>query len=153
MELLDSEIKFLSGVGPKRAELLEKELGIHTFRDLLYHFPFKYVDRTKFYSIKDINSEEAYIQLRGKLTDIDIVGIRQRQRLVAHFSDGTGIIELVWFKGVKWLRQSLKIGAEYVLYGKPAIYGGKYNIPHPELEEAEKVEKIKKFVGRDKYKG
>ena len=142
-ELLDSDIKFLPGVGPKRAELLGKELDIHTFRDLLYHFPFKYTDRTKFYSVKDINTEEVYIQLKGRLTDLELVGIRQRQRLVAHFSDESGSIELVWFKGIKWLRQSLKIGPEYILYGKPAVYGGKYNIPHPELEEADKADNIK----------
>ncbi len=142
-ELLDSEIKFLPGVGPKRAELLAKELDIHSFRDLLYHFPFKYTDRTKFYSIKDINTDEVFIQLKGRLQSAELVGIRQHQRLVAHFVDDTGTIELVWFKGIKWLRQSLKIGPEYILYGKPAVYGGKFNIPHPELEEVEKAEKIK----------
>ncbi len=142
-DLLDSDIKFLAGVGPKRAELLTKELNISTFKDLLYHFPFKYTDRTKFYSISDIISQDVYLQLRGRIQDIELVGIRQKQRLVAHFVDDTGSIELVWFKGIKWLRQSLKIGPEYILYGKPAVYGGKYNIPHPEMEEAEKAENIK----------
>ena len=143
MDFLDSDIKFLPGVGPKRAELLNKELKISTFRDLLSHFPYKYTDRTKFYQVKDINSDEVYIQLKGKITDAELVGVRQRQRLVAYFTDETGVIELVWFKGIKWLRQSLKVGKEYILYGKPAVYGGKYNIPHPELEEADKVENIK----------
>ena len=138
MDLLESDIKFLPGVGPKRAELLSNELGISTFKDLMFHFPYKYTDRTKFYLIKDINSEEAHIQLRGRIQKAELIGVRQRQRLVAHFVD-TGIIELVWFKGIKWLRSSLKIGPEYILYGKPAAYGGKYNIPHPELEEAEKA--------------
>jgi len=142
-EFLDSEIKFLPGVGPKRAELLTKELEIVTFRDLLYHFPYKYTDRTKFYSVKDINSVEAHIQLKGKLSDAQLVGVRQHQRLEAYFTDDTGTIKLVWFKGIKWLRQSLKIGPEYILYGKPAVFNGKYNIPHPELEEAEKAENIK----------
>ena len=132
--ILDSEIKFLPGVGPKRAQLLEKELGIRVFRDLLYTFPFRYVDRSKFYAISEINSASAYIQLRGTIQSVSLAGAGKATRLIAVFGDGTGYIELVFFKGVKWIQEKLKPGQEYIVFGKPSVFNDRYNFVHPEVE-------------------
>jgi len=137
--LLTEDIKFLAGVGPKKAELLNKELNIYTFEDLAYYFPYKYLDRSKFYKIEEINGDLPYIQLIGKITDVEIVGERNKKRLVAYFSDQTGSIELVWFKGIKWVAESIKPNVEYVIFGKPSEFNKKLNIAHPELELLEKA--------------
>lgn len=139
--ILDTDIKFLPGVGPKKAELLNKELSIFRYRDLLYHFPYKYVDRSKFYTIAEIESTETYIQLRGKITSFELAGAKHKSRFVAHFSDGTGSIELLWFKGIKWVKERLKPGVEYIVFGKPSIFNRKMNLVHPEIEEAASVDK------------
>ena len=136
-EFLDQEIKFLPGVGPKRAELLDKELGIKTFRDLIYYFPFKYIDRTRFYRIAEINSQMPFIQVRGTVRSIETTGTGNKERLTAIFSDTTGSLELVWFKGVKWQKESLKINKEYIAFGKPIFFGGRISIVHPKLETEE----------------
>ena len=132
---LDEDIKFLQGVGPKRAELLNSELQIYTFKDLLYYFPYKYIDRTRFYKVCDIHPNLAYIQLKGKIIHLETVGAKYKKRLVAQFTDGTGSVELVWFRGHKWIKESIKPGAEYVIFGKPSLYNKKINIAHPEMEE------------------
>ena len=119
-EFLDQEIKFLPGVGPKRAEILFKELKIKTFRDLIYYYPYKYIDRTNFYNISDINTEMAYIQVKGVLRSMETVGTGSKQRLVARFSDSTGTMELVWFRGIKWQKEQLLINKTYIVFGKPA---------------------------------
>ncbi|MCK4701109.1 MAG: ATP-dependent DNA helicase RecG, partial [Bacteroidales bacterium] len=116
---LKTDIQYLSGVGPKRADLLRKELQIRCFEDLLYYFPYKYVDRSKFYTIREINSSLPYIQIKGRITSFETVGYRRNKRLVADFTDDTGTIELVWFRGVQWIKDSLKTGKEYVVFGKP----------------------------------
>ena len=136
---LQTDIKFLPGVGPKRADLLNRELNIHTFEDLLYHFPYRYLDRSRFYRISEISSQLPYIQIRGRITSLEITGPRYK-RLVAKFSDDTGTIELVWFQGVSWIRETLKKDREYVAFGKPNLHGRQLNLVHPELEEAEKHE-------------
>jgi len=133
---LDQDIKFLTGVGPKRAEILNKELGIFTFRDLLYYFPYRHIDRSKFYSINELNADLPYLQIKGKIIGIETAGDKRHPRLVVFITDGTGIIELVFFKGVKYIREMLKRGMEYVVFGKPSIFNNKLNIIHPELEEA-----------------
>ena len=107
MGVLDSDIKYLPSVGPRRAELFGKELGIFTFRDLIYFFPFRYVDRSRFYAISEIDSASAYIQLRGVIRDIRIVGANRSKRLVATLSDDTGSIDLVFFQGVNWMTDKL----------------------------------------------
>lgn len=140
--VLSTEIKFLPGVGPKRAQLLFDELGVKTFEDLLRHYPYKYTDRTRFYQVREINSDQVFIQIRGRIVSIDLVGKKPRQRLVSRLEDQTGSIELIWFQGIKWIQQSLKLGVEYVVFGKPAIFNGIYSIPHPEIEEASKTEQI-----------
>ncbi len=132
--MLDTPIEYLKGIGPQKSELLKKELAIYTFHDLLNHFPYRYVDRTRFVKIKEIQSEENYVQLCGTLDSLQIQGEKQRKRLVAIFHDDTGIIELVWFKGYQWIGQKLKTGHEYVVYGKPNYFKGRYNIAHPEMD-------------------
>jgi ATP-dependent DNA helicase RecG len=139
-DLLNTDIQYLPGVGPKRAELLNKELKIRTFGDLLYYFPYKYIDRTKFYTVREISSSLPYIQVKGRFVSLKVIGIRNRKRLVAEFSDGTGTIELVWFQGVNWIKDSLKPGIDYIVFGKPSLYGRQINIIHPEIEEASKYE-------------
>ncbi len=138
---LQTEIKFLTGVGPKRADLLNSELNIHTFEDLLYHFPYRYIDRSRFYKISEISSQLPYIQIRGRISSLEVTGPRYKKRLMAKFSDDTGTIELVWFRGVSWIRETLKKDREYVAFGKPNLHGRQLNLVHPELEEAEKYEK------------
>ena len=140
-DLLQTDVKFLSGVGPKRAELLKQELNITTFGDLLYHFPFKYIDRSRFYKISEINTQLPYIQVRGKITSVDVAGPKYKKRLIASFSDDTGTIELVWFQGISWIRETLKRDRDYIAFGKPNLHGRQINLVHPELEEADKFEK------------
>ena len=135
-ELAGQDIKFLTGVGPKKALLLKQELSVHSYEDLLYHFPFKYIDRTKFYAISEIHSKLPYIQVKGRITDIQTIGEKRQQRLVANFTDGQGILELVWFKGIKFVKPNLKVGVEYVVFGKPNEFNHRINVVHPELEEA-----------------
>lgn len=132
---LDTKIEFLKGVGPQRAELLKKELQVFTYGDLLLQYPFRYVDRTKFYTVKEINPDMPYVQLKGKIDDVYITGERKGKRLIASFKDETGYVELVWFQGIKWIQDKLKPGIEYVVFGRPNAYKGKINIPHPEIEE------------------
>ncbi|MBI5217736.1 MAG: ATP-dependent DNA helicase RecG [Bacteroidia bacterium] len=141
-DFLKQEIKFLPGVGPKRAELLNRELAVSTFEDLLYYFPYRYVDRSKFTTVRELNAEMQYVQLKGKIVNIETVGERQGKRLIAYFSDDTGVIELVFFQGIKWIKESLKLeNTEYIVFGKPSIFNNKINIIHPEIEEAAKQEK------------
>ena len=130
------DIKFLQGVGPSRAQLLAKELDIHTFKDLLYTFPFRYVDKSRFYTISEIESTSAYVLLKGRILSINVIGEKKGRRLVALFSDGTAKIELVFFQGIKWLSTSLKLNTEYVVFGKPSIFNNSINMVHPELELA-----------------
>ncbi len=136
-EFLDQEIKFLPGVGPKRAELLYKELKIKTFRDLIYYFPFKYIDRTKFYKISEIHAQMPHIQIKGKIVSFETAGEGSKQRLTAKFADETGSIELVWFRAIKWQKENLKLNKEYIVFGKPGEFGGKISVVHPDLETEE----------------
>lgn len=132
--LLQQDIKFLAGVGPKRAELLKSELGIFTFSDLLYYFPYKYVDRTKYYTIREINSQMPYVQVIGQIQKVEKVGEGAKARLTAIFVDQTGSMDLIWFKGIKWVLSSLVADKKFVVYGKPSAFNGRINIVHPELE-------------------
>ena len=138
---LETSVEFLSGVGPERAKLLKQEFGIKTYSDLLHHFPFRYVDRTQFHQINSIESDETDIQLRGRISSVKTVGQSRGQRLVAEFSDGTGVIELVWFKGIKWVKPKLQHGVDYVVFGKPSRYKSKFNLVHPEFETVETQKK------------
>jgi ATP-dependent DNA helicase RecG len=144
---LETSVEFLKGVGPARAQVLNKELEIFTYNDLIQHYPFRYVDRTKIYTIREVNEQMPYIQLKGKIISLNAVGIKQATRLVAHFKDETGTIELVWFRGIKWMREILKAGTEYIVFGKPTLFNNKINIVHPEMEVvSEATENINKSL-------
>jgi ATP-dependent DNA helicase RecG len=140
MPNLDSNIEFLKGVGPHRAEVLKKELGIFTCRDLLFHFPFRYIDRTKFHRIKDIHTEGEQVQIRGILRRLETLGEGRARRLVGSLRDETGLMELVWFQAVQWLEKSLTVGKEYIVFGRINEFNGRFNITHPEIEEAAAAE-------------
>jgi ATP-dependent DNA helicase RecG len=133
-EYLKTSIEYLKGVGPKRGELLRKEAEIFTFGDLLEFFPFRYVDRSKFHKISEVSEDLPYVQLRGYISDIELHGQRRTTRMTAEFSDGTGKLELVWFNGFKWLKNVFKPNIEYVVFGKPTLFGRRFNIVHPEVE-------------------
>ncbi|MFZ4400134.1 MAG: ATP-dependent DNA helicase RecG [Bacteroidales bacterium] len=130
----ETSIEFLKGVGPKRAELLRKELNIVNFGDLLQYYPFRYIDRTKFYKANEITSDLVYVQMKGKITATETIGKMRATRFIARFQDETGNIELIWFQGIKWIKEKLKLGEEYVVFGKPSIFNGSYNILHPDIE-------------------
>ena len=140
-DVLQTPIEFLKGVGPQRADLLRKELSIFTYGDLLQHYPFRWADKSKFYKIGQINSDQAEIQVIGKITQIDEVGENRGKRLVAHFEDETGQTELVWFKGIKWIKPGLKLNVPLVIYGKPSVFRNSYNFVHPEMETLEDHQK------------
>jgi ATP-dependent DNA helicase RecG len=138
---LTTPIEYLKGVGPQRAELMRKELHIDTFRDLVFYYPFRYVDRSVIHHIRDINFNTQYIQLRGKISYFDMKGTGRGRRLVAGFTDETGEIERVWFQGAEWIEKSLKINTGYIIFGKPNYFNGEYSIPHPEVEPTADVKK------------
>ncbi|MBC3847935.1 ATP-dependent DNA helicase RecG [Winogradskyella echinorum] len=131
---LQTPIDYLKGVGPNRADLLRSELGIHTYQDLINLFPNRYIDRTKYYKINELQRNNAEVQVVGVITGFREVAQKRGKRLVADFKDETGTMELVWFRGQKWIRDSLKIGKPYVIFGKTNWFSGKYNMAHPEIE-------------------
>ena len=133
VDLLQTPIEFLKGVGPKRADILRKEFNIFTFEDLLLYYPYRHIDKSKIYHIADIQSEGAYIQLKGKIVHCELVGQQRGKRLVAQFVDDTGSIELVWFNGIKWVQDLLKENREFIVFGKPTQFNRHWNITHPEL--------------------
>jgi ATP-dependent DNA helicase RecG len=145
-ELASKDIKFIPGVGPKKAELLKSELNVTSVEDMLYVFPYRYIDRSKFYKINDIDSTISYVQIRGRISSVNVVGKGRGERMSALFSDGTDSVELVWFKGVKYMKDKLKPNQEYVLFGKPNVFNGKINFVHPDLDPIEEAEK-KQAIG------
>lgn len=138
-DLSTRDIKYLQGVGPQRAAILNKELNIYSFRDLLYYFPYKYVDRSRLYYIHEIDGNMPYIQLKGKVLSFETMGEGRQRRLVGHFSDGTGIIDLVWFQGLKFIIGKYKANEEYIVFGKPAVFNGRINIAHPDIDPAQEL--------------
>jgi ATP-dependent DNA helicase RecG len=151
-QFIETKIEFLKGVGPKRAELLAKELNIRTFGDLITYYPFRYVDRTRFLTVSQINEESGYVQLRGRIATIQLIGKGHGTRLSAIFSDQTGSIELVWFQGIKWIQDKFNENEVYVVFGKPSLFNGKYNITHPEVEtlvmhSSQAAETLQPFYG------
>ncbi len=131
------DIKYLQGVGPTRASLLDKELGIKTVGDLLTYYPYKYVDKTRIYRINEIDASMPYVQIMGKILSSDMVGEGRARRLVARFSDGTGVIDLVWFQGIKYALKNYDFTIPYIVFGKPTMFGGRLNIAHPEIEKVD----------------
>lgn len=133
-QVFKTPIEYLKGVGTARAEVLKKELGIFNFEDLLRHFPYKYIDRTKFYKIKDIQPELPYVQVIARLTRKEVLGEKHSKRLIAHVLDDTGGMELAWFQGIKWIEKTLVPGKAYIIFGKPGLFNGKAQMAHPEVE-------------------
>lgn len=132
---------YLTGVGPHRKEILSKELGIQTFGDLLEYYPYKYVDRSKVYAIRELQADMPFVQIRGRILSFDEADLGPRKkRLVARFSDGHGVVELVWFNSIRYVKDTVHMNTEYVVFGKPAIYNGRFQFTHPEIEEASKLE-------------
>ena len=129
-----TDIKFLAGVGPKKAEILNKELNVFSVEDLLYYFPYKYIDRSRIYFIHEIDGNMPYIQLRGRITGFETHGESHKKRLVGHFTDGTGYIDLVWFQGARFIEEKYKLNLPYIVFGKPTMFGDKFNIAHPDID-------------------
>lgn len=138
-DLRTRDIKYLQGVGPQRAEMLSKELNIRSLYDLLYYFPYKYVDRSRLYYICEIDGNMPYIQLKGQILSLEEIGEGRQRRLVAHFSDGTGVIDLVWFQGIKFLKGKYKAHEEYVVFGKPTVFNGRVNVAHPDIDPSQEL--------------
>lgn len=138
-DLSTRDIKYLQGVGPQRAAILNKELNIYSFRDLLYYFPYKYVDRSRLYYIHEIDGNMPYIQLKGQVLSFETIGEGRQRRLVGHFSDGTGVVDLVWFQGLKFVMGRYKAHEEYIVFGKPTVFNGRINIAHPDIDPAEEL--------------
>lgn len=132
-DITQRDIKYLVGVGPTRADILSRDLNIKTFHDLLYYFPYKYIDRSKLYSICELNGEMTYVQFKGEIISVETIGEGRNRRLVAHVSDHTGIVDLVWFQGIKYVQKSLKPHTLYLIFGKPSVFGGRINVSHPDL--------------------
>ena len=138
---LQTPINYLKGVGPNRADLLRKELGIHTYQDLINLFPNRYLDRTTYYKINQLQQNSSELQIIGSITAFKEVGTHRGKRLVATFKDATGTMDLVWFRGHKWIREQLKLNTPYVAFGRVNWFNGTFNMPHPELELLEDHEK------------
>jgi len=132
--ILQRPIAFLKGVGPAKGDLLKQELNIHTLGDLLHHFPFRYIDKTKFHQIRELNEESGEVQLKGILRRLELLGEGTKRRLVGTFRDETGVLDLIWFKGAQYIQKQLVIGAEYVVYGRVNTFNNQCNIPHPEID-------------------
>lgn len=131
--LLATPIAYLKGVGPQKAQVLQEELGIYTFQDLLFHFPYRYQDRSSFHDIALIRAEDQYVQLKGRFTHISEIGSGRHKKLQCRFSDGSGTIDLVWFQGFQWIKGNLNVQDEFIVFGKPKFFQNSWNIPHPEL--------------------
>ncbi|MBO6099362.1 MAG: DEAD/DEAH box helicase, partial [Prevotella sp.] len=138
--ILDQDIKYLNGVGPQRQQILNKELGIHSFGDLLEYYPYKHVDRTKIYKIRELTLEMPFVQIRGRILSYETFEMGPRKkRLVAHFSDGTDVMDLVWFSGVQYIKKSYKVGKEYIVFGRPGVFNGRFQLSHPEMDEVDSL--------------
>ena len=144
LDLDKRSITYLPGVGSKRAEILQKEVGISSFEDLLFYFPYKYIDRSRFYTVSEVNGNMPYIQLKGKITLFDTLGEGTAKRLIGKFSDGTGVIDLVWFKGIAYVKGKIKTDTEYIVFGKPTLFGSTCNIVHPDIDTIEQADQVAK---------
>ena len=141
LNILDQDVMYLPGVGPKKKEILSKELGIQTWRDLLEHFPYKYVDRSRIYRISEITGDMPFVQIRGRMLGYDeyAMGARKK-RIVGHFSDGHGVVDLVWFQGAQYIYKNYPIGKELIVFGRPTVYGGRYQFAHPDIDDASQLQ-------------
>ena len=138
--ILENDIKYIPGVGEARAKLLDKELGIRTLGDMLSHYPFRYIDRTKIYRISEISEGDSpLLQFRGRISGVNYIGEGRKRRFTAEISDGTGRAELIWFQGIKWIEKRIEVGREYLVFGRPSFYKGELSMIHPEIETIEKA--------------
>ena len=142
MHILETPIDYLKGVGPTRADLLKKELHIFTYGDLLHHYPFRYIDKSIVYKIADLTTDMPFIQLKGQIIKFEEKGQKNSKRLIAQFKDETGILELLWFKGTRWIKSGVKLHTDYIVFGRPTAYKGIFNIVHPELDLQEEEQQI-----------
>jgi len=142
LDLDKRSIMYLPGVGPKKAEILQKEAGISSYEDLLFYFPYKYIDRSRFYKVAEVTGDMPYIQLKGRILFFDTVGEGRTRRLIGKFTDGTGTIDLVWFKGINYVMDKIKTGVDYIVFGKPTEFGHIYNIPHPDIDTLDQADKV-----------
>ena len=141
LDILNQDIQYMPGVGPKKKEILQKELGIQTISDLLEYYPYKYVDRTHIYRIADMSGELPFIQIKGRILSFEeLASGGRKKRLVAHFSDGTGVVDLVWFSGIKYATQQYKENIEYIVFGKPSVFNGRYQFAHPDIDKADELQ-------------
>ena len=141
LNILDQDVMYLPGVGPKKKEILSKELGIQTWRDLLEHYPYKYVDRSRIYRISEISGDMPFVQIRGRMLGYEeyAMGARKK-RIVGHFSDGHGVVDLVWFQGAQYIYKNYPIGKELIVFGRPTVYGGRYQFAHPDIDDASQLQ-------------
>lgn len=142
MRLSDRDITYLQGVGPKRGDVLKKEIEVYSFEDMLYYFPYKYIDRSRFYYIHEIDGNMPFIQIRGRFLSFETIGEGRTRRMVAKFSDGRSVIDIVWFKGLNFVTNKIKVNKEYIVFGKPTAFGSKYNIAHPDVDPIEEADKV-----------
>ena len=140
MSILDQDIMYLPGMGPRRKDIFNKELDIHTWGDLLEYYPYKYVDRSRIYTIDELRGDMPFVQIKGRILSYEefAMGVRKK-RIVAHFSDGHGVVDLVWFNGKKYIYDSYKVGTEYIVFGRPTIYGGRFQFTHPDIDKADEL--------------
>ena len=141
MDILSQDIMYLPGVGPHRKEILGKELGIHTYRDLLEYFPYKYVDRTKLYLISELSQDMPFVQIKGRILSFEETEMgKRKKRIVAHFTDGHGICDIVWFNGTKYIYQNYQVNKEYIIFGKPTFFNGRFQFTHPDIDDASQLQ-------------
>lgn len=140
-DLLDQDIMYLPGMGPKRKEILSKELNVHTWRDLLEYYPYKYVDRSRIYAIDELSPDMPFVQVKGKILSFEEYDMGARKkRIVAHFTDGRGVVDLVWFHGTQYVYKTYQTGVEYIVFGKPTVYGGRFQFAHPDIDKADTLQ-------------
>ena len=141
MDILSQDIMYLPGVGPHRKEILGKELGIHTYRDLLEYFPYKYVDRTKLYLISELSQDMPFVQIKGRILSFEEAEMgKRKKRIIAHFTDGHGVCDIVWFNGSKYIYQNYKVNKEYIIFGKPTFFNGRFQFTHPDIDDASQLQ-------------
>lgn len=139
--ILKQDIMYVNGVGPTKKQILNKELGIMTIGDMLEYYPYKYVDRSRIYTISSLTQDMSFVQIKGRILSFETfqMGVKKK-RLVAHFGDGTGVVDLVWFSGTQYITKNFKVGIDYIVFGKPTVFGGRFQFTHPEIEKAENLQ-------------
>ena len=140
MDILSQDIMYLPGVGPQRKEIFNRELNVRTWGDLLEYYPYKYVDRSRIYAIHELTSDMPFVQIRGKILSFEEFEMSARKkRVVAHFTDGRGVVDLVWFSGAQYVYKTYKVNEDYIVFGRPTVYGGRFQFSHPEIDRASEL--------------